>query len=380
MQQHGEILELRGKSPCPSNSYMPPNHLNRNITRGLMLKTLNVAINSQSVYITCSKDYRQTATTWKPSVEDKALAPTCKKDNSGPQEFKACIDGYCCYLYKWNDRGWAPSWRNEKIFGSNVIDEEPWNVEVTDIIKSSVGSYTNGLRDKAPSAGLATGIFNSLGNDHAVESLWDAATPGIFTIPVCFSTYNWATVIDGYRFPQNGLFDTQPRNSIKNLPCNCGPWGKDTEKVWKEIGIWDTDVKHRKYFGDYTAGKCGYQIYDKIKDPVERYVAYCRVNVHTTLNFRIRHEGKHWQCDIIIAIIEQFKYPSVHEMDPEVYHAIYCKVAFMGSSRKDCKGYEEPLGVILNRMGKNPPRVEIEGEANGNEAQATLAIEGIESN
>lgn len=342
-----------------------------------MLKTLNVAINSQSVYITCSKDYRQTSKTWEPSVEDKVPAPTCKKDNSGPQDFKACVDGYCCYLYKWNSRGWAPSWRNEKIFGSEVIDEEPWNVDVTDIIKSSVGSYTHDLRGKAPSTALATGIFNSLGKDHAVESLWDAATPGIFTVPVCFSKYNWATVIDGYRFPQNGIFDTQPRNSIKNMPCNCGPWGRDTKQLWKEVGIWDIDSKDRKYFKDYTAGKCGYQIYDKIKDPVERYVAYCRVNVHTDLNSKIRHAGKHWQCDIIIDAIERFGYPSVHEMDPEVYQAIYCKVAFMGSSRKKCRGYRGPLGAILNRIGKNPPRIETREELNSN---TTLTTETTKSN
>lgn len=348
----------------------------RKITRGLMLKTLNAAINSQSVYITCSKDYRRTAKTWEPSIEDKALAPTCRKDNSGPQDFKACVDGYCCYLYKWNNRGWAPSWRNERIFGSDFLDEEPWGVNVTDIIRSSVGSYTQGLRGKPPSEGLAVGVFNSLGNDHPVESLWDAAAPGMFTIPVCFSTHNWATVIDGYLFPQNGIFDTQPRNSIKNMPCNCGPWGKDTEELWKEIGIWDTDVKDRKYFKDYTAGKCGYQIYDKIKDPVERYVAYCRVNVHTDLNDRIRYAGKHWQCNIVIAAIEQFGYPSVHEMDPDVYQAIYCKVAFMSWSQKECRGYEEPLGVILNKITR---KAETEEETKENRGPGALAAEDIKS-
>lgn len=374
---------MRGKLPCPSNLlYTLSNHFdapNRKITRGLMLKTLNAAINSQSVYITCSKDYRKTAKTWEPSVEDKSLAPTCRKDNSGPQDFKACVDGYCCYLYKWNNRGWAPSWRNERIFGSDFLDEEPWNVNVTDIITSSVRSYTQGPRGKSPSVGLAVGVFDSLGNGHAVESLWDAATPGIFTIPVCFSTHNWATIIDGYRFPQNGIFDTQPRNSIKNMPCNCGPWGKDTEKLWKEIGIWDTDIKDRKYFKDYTTGKCGYQIYDKIKDPVERYVAYCRVNVHTDLNDRIRYAGKHWQCNIIIAAIEQFGYSDVHEMDPYVYQAIYCKVVFMGSSRKECKGYEEPLGVLLNKIIRNQTKAETEEGAEENRGPGALAVKDIKS-
>lgn len=277
-----------------------------------MLKTLNAALNSQQVYITCTRDYRHTSTSYQPSVESKPPASSCKRDNSGPQDFKACVNGYVCYLYKWNNRGWAPSWRNEKIFGSDFIDEEPWSVNITDIITSSVSAYFDGVRgygDKDISA-FGRGIFSSMSNDRNMESLWDPATPGMFTVPVCFSRYNWATVIDGYRFPQNGIFDTQPRNSIKNLPCNCGPWGRDTEAVWKEVGLWNADMgKDRRYFDDYTASRCGYQIYDKIKDPVERYVAFCRVHIHGRMKDRIRYVGQDWQCNIVIYVLERMGYP-----------------------------------------------------------------------
>lgn len=277
-----------------------------------MLKTLNAALNSQQVYITCTHDYRRTFTSYQPSVESKPPAGSCKRDNSGPQDFKACINGYVCYLYKWNNRGWALSWRNEKIFGSDFIDEEPWSTNITDIITSSVSAYFDGVRGYGgrDMSALGRGIFSSLSADHNVESLWDPTTPGMFTVPVCFSKYNWATVIDGYRFPQNGLFDTQPRNSIKNLPCNCGPWGRDTEIVWKEIGLWNAGTgKDRKYFTDYTTSKCGYQIYDKIKDPIERYVAFCRVHVHGRMKDRIRYVGRDWQCNIVIDVLEKMGYP-----------------------------------------------------------------------
>ncbi|KAH0609857.1 uncharacterized protein H6S33_012403 [Morchella sextelata] len=324
------------------------------LTRGLMLKTLNAAINSQAVYITCSKDYRRTATDYRPTVEkQKAGAANCKKDNSGPKDFKACVEGYCCYIYKWNNRGWAPSWRNDKLFGADVIDDEPWNVKITDIITSSVQAYIHGIREITPTYSLTAGIFRSLRSDN-VGSLWDPTTPGMFTVPVCFSTHNWATVIDGYRFPINGHIDAQPRNSVKNLPCNCGPWGKDTEQVWKEVGLWNLDPNDR-WFNDYTTSKCGYQIYDKIEDPLEKYVAYCRVKVGTTWNFRIRSAGEHWNCPMVLNAIKKLGYPDVMDMkenDPDVYQALWCHAIHPGSSRKECKNYNEPLSVTMVKLGK----------------------------
>lgn len=239
---------------------------------------------------------------------------------------------------------------------------------MADIITSSVRSYFENLRAPSPATGLTRGIFSAFADGQPVESLWDAATPGMFTVPVCFSKYNWATIIDGYRFPQNGIFDSQPRNSIKNLPCSCGPWGRDTEAVWREVGIWKTDGKGRGYFKDYTVGKCGYQIYDKIQDPVERFVAYCHVDVHATMNYRIRKSGKHWQCRIITDLIKKLGYPSIHEMDPSVYHAIWCKVAFMASTQSKCKGYyEQPLRVVLNNMGTCPSMIEADEKMNEDE-------------
>lgn len=314
-----------------------------------MLKILNAALNSQNIYITCTKDYRRTLKPYEPSIESKSPTNTCKRDNSGPQDFKACINDYVCYIYKWNNSGLTPGWHNEKIFGPNIVDEAPWNIDVTDIITSSVNAYFDDVRGtKSPALG-------SLG-EH------DPVAPGVFNIPVCFSKYNWATVVDGYRFPKNIAFDVQPRHSIKNLPCNCGPWGRDTEQVWREVGLWsEKGSKDWRRFADYRE-KCGYQIYDKITDPVERYVAFCRVEIYGRIGGKVRPYGKDWDCDSVISVLERLGYPGLKDLAPQVYHALYCRVVRHPKGSM-CKGYKgQPLEELLNQMNVEIPRI---GEVKG---------------
>src|SRR5690554_6580025 len=96
-----------------------------------MLKSLNAIWRSQKIYITCTKDFRRTAKPHRPVVENRAKAPSCRRDNTGPPEFKVCVEGYVCYMYKWSDRGPKPAWHNKRILGKEILEEEPWSLDMT---------------------------------------------------------------------------------------------------------------------------------------------------------------------------------------------------------------------------------------------------------
>jgi hypothetical protein len=95
-----------------------------------MLKALNAIWSSQKIYITCTKDFRRTAKPYRPVVENRAKAASCRRDNSGPPEFKACVEEYVCYMYKWSDRGPSPAWHNEQPPGKDVLEYDPWNIDI----------------------------------------------------------------------------------------------------------------------------------------------------------------------------------------------------------------------------------------------------------
>lgn len=155
-----------------------------------------------------------------------------------------------------------------------------------------------------------------------IESLQDASTPGLFHIPVCFSRYNWNTQTSGF----NTFCDTDSDCVAKSFPCDCGPWGADTESVWRKMGVWGSK-KHDFYARDL----CPKQIQNKIEDPLERYASYCRLGIRrnspwTRVDGLRKFQGKDKYCEPILCTVEMQGAAAAAELNPEVAFSCMCKV------------------------------------------------------
>lgn len=133
--------------------------------------------------------------------------------------------------------------------------------------------------------------------------------------------------------------DTNPYCRKKNLPCNCGPWGKDTQKLWKETGLWT----HKDARNEYKKQLCPRQIEEKIEDPLEKFVAYCRLEVRKTgLGGIIKRTGKHPLCDAITEAIETQGDPSLGTISRDLRIRLECAAGVM--KEKHCKAAKNILG------------------------------------
>ncbi|KAI5778517.1 hypothetical protein EDC01DRAFT_673507 [Geopyxis carbonaria] len=297
-----------------------------------MLKTLSAAFSTQPLYITCTNDHRHTDKTWRASVSAKRdPVADCAHDNVGPADFKACVDGLTCYWYKWDSSSVPMTWHNVRPPGKDTWSLPPLSVSVEDIIASSVRSD----QSYAHFQGLSLGDISSPSNFQAAVGL-NASLPGMFNIPVCLTPdHSWSTIVDGHHFPMNAYENSIPRNPIKNLPCYCGPWGRDTRRVWKQIPLeldsWENTVGH-----------CGYQLYDRIEDKLERFVASCRLDMHAGMGGLTRFRGRAPECDVVTAIVDRLRLSPAHlkTQMPELYRALLCHTDMLSISERDkCQAY-----------------------------------------
>lgn len=184
-----------------------------------------------------------------------------------------------------------------------------------DIIYSSVKTHlATNLNDVYPPSVNLTNLESPSTDD----DLWSSRSAGTFSIPVCISTHNWMA-------PVEPVFDitcdTNPHCRKKNLPCNCGPWGKDTEQLWKETGLWT----HKAARSEYKKLLCPRQIEEKIEDPLEKFVAYCRLGVRRTgLGGIIKRTGKHALCDTVIEAIETQEDPDLGTISSDLRTRLEC--------------------------------------------------------
>ncbi|KAI5842730.1 hypothetical protein BZA05DRAFT_439491 [Tricharina praecox] len=205
---------------------------------------------------------------------------------------------------------------------------------------------------------------NSLSRLNTVESISqdsfeasiDARTPGVFTIPVCFSEHSWSTVVDGHYPPHKLMHNLDARNSIKAVPCNCGPWGIDREQFWQEVGFGGDDLGRSKTIA---RKNCGNHIGYKIKDPLEKFVALCRMDLRRTPSKMPNaiDSGKHPSCDTITSLIDQsgLTLEKLKSGRPESYVAIQCFAGiFKDKHHKDvCERYKAmDLGSLLRVVGE----------------------------
>lgn len=170
-----------------------------------------------------------------------------------------------------------------------------------------------------------------------------------FKIPVCMSTHNWNTRLDGW----NTFCDTSKHCAAKNLPCQCGPSGRDTRSLWEEIGIWNSP-EH----GYYSATLCPRQIQKRISDPLERYIAYCNLGIKRRGNrgSRVdgarRYQGRDKYCDVITKAVESQKNGLVSDLDPETRFMFLCQIHNGG---RGCNMYQRTFDTFqeASRVGEN---------------------------
>lgn len=310
-----------------------------------MIKALNQALRSQRNYITCTKDYTITRKPHRPVsllVKNFKPASSCQRDNNGPHDFKACVDGYVCYMYHWNDRGNQISWHIERPFGRAILEEQDWDIDIKDIITSSVRGHLLGTSENAHTIlQEITAASDPTFSLTSIKKALDPSTPGLFNIPVCISDHNWATVVDGHHPPGKWVHNLDMTNTIKSLPCNCGLWGNDTKRVWQDLALWSPN----KNFKSMTCINCNWQIFYRIKEPLEMYVAACRLEFKLPqLAFPFAKAGKHSECDTITRLIDasgstpkQFT-----ENYPEIYRALVCWLRIVpGHRSKFCSKYQQ---------------------------------------
>lgn len=200
-----------------------------------------------------------------------------------------------------------------------------------DIITSSVLSQLQGL-EPGKSADSLSDILEATAD--GISSLDNPQRPGVFHLPICFSRQNWNTQVTGW----GTLCDTDPNCPAKNFPCICGAWGQETDLVWREMGV-GQDEKRK----NYAQHLCPRQISRKVDDPLERYMAYCALDIRrntptTRVNGLIKFAGKDKYCAVFQSIIALKGYESIEDVDPEVKFAFTCKIQKGG---KGCSMYNK---------------------------------------
>lgn len=122
--------------------------------------------------------------------------------------------------------------------------------------------------------------------------------------------------------------DANPHCRKKSLPCSCGLWGKDTEQVWRETGLWN----HKDARNEYKKLLCPRQIEAKIEDRLERFVAYCALGVRKTGG--IMRTGASPVCGTVIEEIEKHGNPDLESMSKELLLRLGCAAGVV--NKKDC--------------------------------------------
>lgn len=332
----GEILE--GGSYLAVNSQMmhqwSGHQAEKRLTDALKYRLFSEALKSQGVYIHCTKQMN---------------AFNCEKDDSGPQNLKACIDDRVCYMNKWSGRGYW--WRHhvEEPFGVDQMGDWPMVITPENIIISSYKTY---MQEKS---GKATSKFAVQEQLLSPEAFMDASTPGTFFLPVCVNDrFHQNTPLDNYK-----LWDNFNQNSDKKtLPCSCGEfWGDETAAVWRDSGL--GMAKHQE---KYRANFCPRQLKKKLGDnKLERFVADCNLNISKQGMFNSYQDGRHPFCDVVMDIIKLHQ-RSPDDIDPYLKLALECKAGIhvssvRGKPNKECELYVK--GGFDELLNKRHPKAAI---------------------
>lgn len=353
------------------------------LARRILQKALNEALTSDTTYIACTvsnsrKPYQ--FGTYQPGV-------SCDRDQSGPPDLKACVDGDACYLYRWKEYdkfnviNLFRHEHNDKPLGIGEWSTPPYFTNASDIIISSVRSALENLEDfriKKDGQPLLSTEATSL------SDIAKASTPGTFKVPVCYSDYNWNTPLKTTKknkWWQVSCSRDDPYCHEHKLPCYCGPWGSQTQSVWKAMGI----------AGGFTQKQiCGRNIASRVSNPLEHYVALCRLNIHRNLgilgswiNGWVVFKDADKNCDKVIGILENFKFGTFEEIPSDIKWVMYCKVLGTLGDETRCDAYNY-LWDEITKPGAGLPKSTLDMETVREEVKifesefARLALENAE--
>lgn len=331
------------------------------MTKNMYFKTLNAAMRSQKHFISCTTDLLRKVSKHKIVDKQAVSVPACLADNTGPEHLRACIpvsptvrNETVCYLYRWVDRGMAPSHHVEEPWGWEQLQN--FDASVEDIIKSSFLTHRHtygGESDAFDSLSSAP----SLSWGPSAEFITDPTTPGMFSIPVCNTPYNWNGPTHGYSYND----DTNLWSSRKSLPCYCGSLGNETQMVWAAMRL-DISGKRREYM----TMLCPRQIDNKIKNPLERYVAKCRLGIKKKAGINFMKQDH--LCDVLIDELEARGIEEIGQVSKEETEVLMCKV-HQKSGGKCSKYRDTPISEAWReaeelRARNDPGEVEeeVEGE------------------
>jgi hypothetical protein len=288
------------------------------LTKNMFFKTLNGALRSQKHFISCTPDLVRKVRNTNLIIDPfQVSVKTCVADNTGPDHLRQCIPAtksepeMACYMYRWADRGVAASHHVENPYGWEKYSS--YDLTVQDIIQSSWLTRRSGLTSK----NTAMQLFDThtLAWGPTSEFVTDPSTPGMFSIPVCVTPYNWNGHTTGYSWGD----DISLYSAKKSLPCYCGAMGNETQAVWSAMRL---DVSGRR--GEYLTMLCPRQITYKIKNPLERYVAKCRLGVKKV--GKIHHQMKDHLCDVVIHELEKHGIEKIEDVTDEQTFVAMCKI------------------------------------------------------
>jgi hypothetical protein len=288
------------------------------LTKNMFFRTLNGALQSQKHFISCTPDLVRKVRNTNLIIDPfQVSVKTCVADNTGPDHLRQCIPATAsepemvCYMYRWADRGVAASHHVENPYGWEKYSS--YDLTVQDIIQSSWLTRRAGLSSKD----TAMQLFNvqTLAWGPTSAFVTDPSTPGMFRVPVCVSPYNWNGHTTGYSWTD----DISLYSAKKSLPCYCGAMGNETQAVWSAMRL---DISGRR--GEYLTMLCPRQIAYKIKNPLERYVAKCRLGIKKV--GKIHHQHTDHLCDVVIHELKQRGVEKIEDVTDEQTFVAMCKI------------------------------------------------------
>lgn len=304
------------------------------LTKNMYFKTLNAVMRSQKHFISCTPHLLRKMNKHM-IVDSRAVnVSTCLADNTGPQHLRACIPAsrtvekeLVCYLYRWADRGMAPAHHLEEPWGHEQLASLDTTPE--DIIKSSFLTQRHtpaeAVVDELPTV-------QSLAWGPGVDFITDPTTPGLFSLPVCNTPYNWNGPTNGYTYSD----DLNPWSARKSLPCYCGALGNETQRVWAAMRLGAAGKRR-----EYLTMLCPRQIENKIKNPLERYLALCGLGVKkNAVGVHLMETDQ--LCAVLRDELESRGVAAIEQLSKEQTAVLLCKV-HQKAGRKCSKFRKTPI-------------------------------------
>jgi len=308
------------------------------VTKNMYYKTLDSALRSQKHWIQCTTHLLRKQHINSILHKKVKEVPVCVADNTGPEHLRTCIpvasgpeEGkeMVCYMYRWADRGLATAHHIEDPWGWQKY--QAFDLSVQDITTSSFLTrlyrlYPDSTSTPSEDPGFPLLNTRTIAFGPGSQFVTDPGNPGMFSIPVCVSPYNWNGHTNGYSV----LDDVNVNSAKKSLPCYCGPLGAETSAIWSALRL-DVSGKRKEYLTHL----CPRQIAAKMTNPLERYIAKCRLGIKKI--GALHYEKKDHLCDVVLYELVKHGIQDIHQLTDQQVVVAMCKIKQGWHKRLDPK-------------------------------------------